>query len=440
MGSPATTHTPPGIARRAQARLDVVRDTFEASALRNRALRLWRKIGLTRVGQAALISAVVPWIAARIVAGTTLYVLAYGTVAIVGSAFFLAPRRLRLSATREGLFPRAQQGDRLEVAIKVVAEKSLSSFYLEEKVPERLGTSLRVPVARVTPGSEFSYSYGLQCARRGVFTIGPLVAITQDPLGATQRENVLAEEFELVVHPRITRVSDRPLTRLYEDPPIRPPVSRPWPSGMEFYGMREFRPGDDLRRVVWRATARTGKIMVSEAEQGITDHITLVLDTDRGSHTRDGDISETFEQAVSACASLGVRHLAEGYEVRCEANAGPLSRPIRGANRSVPFLDVMSRVELDRAPLSAVLRRLVADPRRDAHTIVITPRLSPEDAGLAKLLVDKGVSLTVVGIVADEDAGENFAQAAAIGAHVAPVHIGEDLAAALNHDMRITLR
>ena len=428
------------VARRVQTRVDVVRDAVEVSRLRRTLAAAWQRLGLTRTGQAAVVASVVPWVAARIVAGTTLYILAYGTIAVVASAYFLAPRRLRITATREGLFPRAQQGDRLEVEIRLVAERGLSSFKVEEQVPERLGTSLRVPIAKVGAGQEFTYSYSLQCGRRGAYRIGPLVAITQDPIGVSQRQTVLAEPFELLVHPRITRVSDRPLTRLYEDPPIRPPVSRPWPSGMEFYGMREFRPGDDLRRVVWRATARTGRIMVSEAEQGITDHLTLVLDTDRGGHSRDGEGSDSFEQSVEACASLGVRHLVEGYEVRCEANAGPLTRALRGGDRSTAFLDVMARVELDRTPLAAALRRLVGDPRRDAHTILITPRLTREDTALVKLLIDKGVSLTVIGIVGDDTDEDTFGQAAALGAKVAPLRIGEDLAAALNHDHRVGLR
>ena len=65
--------------------------------------------------------------------------------------------------------------------------------------------------------------------------------------------------------------------------------------------MREYKPGDDLRRIVWRASARTGKFLVREAEQGITDKITIILDTDRGSHSRDGEVlSESFEAGVRA--------------------------------------------------------------------------------------------------------------------------------------------
>ena len=149
-------------------------------------------------------------------------------------------------------------------------------------MPEKLGPP-GPGARRAAPGrSAVSHKLHLRCARRGVYEIGPLVAITSDPLGLMQRENEVAPTFELLVHPRIEEVSDRPLTRQFEDPPIRPPVSKPFPTGFEFYGMRDYKPGDDLRRIVWRASARMGKLMVREAEQGITDRITIILDTDRG--------------------------------------------------------------------------------------------------------------------------------------------------------------
>ncbi len=391
--------------RRAQERLDRIRDDLRIAALRARVRDIARRSGLTRTGGLALVAAIVPWVVARVVAGTALYVFAYTTILLVLAAVLLAPRRLRLTAERTGLYPRAQEGDRLEVTVTITAARGLSSFQVEERLPERLGTSVRVPIARVRAGGEFRHSYGIHCARRGVYTVGPLVAIAQDPVGVAQRETVLAEPFELLVHPRVSRVSDRPLTRLFEDPPIRPPVSRPWHAGLEFLGLRDFRPGDDLRRVVWRAMARTGRVMVREAEQGITDHITLILNTDRGVHSREGDHSESFETAVRACASLGVRHLTDGYEIRCETNRGPLPR------------------------------RLLADPRRDAHTILITPRLSAEEQALLKLLTDRGVSMTVVAVIWQEEDADALGRAAVLGCQVAPVRIGEDLTAALAHDI-----
>src|SRR5205823_9654444 len=211
------------------------------------------------------------------------------------------------------------------------------------------------------------------------------------------RGALLSSPSQLPPHPRTARVPARPPSRQFEDPPIRPPVSKPWPSGLEFYGMREYVPGDDLRRIVWRATARTGKVMVREAEQGITDHITLLLDTDRGSHSRDGEgLSESFETGIRVAASLGVRHLRDGYELRCETNGGPLVRPLRGAGSQLMLLDALARLELDRKPLSDVIMRLVTNARRDAHNVLITPRLGQLEASQLKLLLNTGVLVLVV--------------------------------------------
>ena len=68
------------------------------------------------------------------------------------------------------------------------------------------------------------------------------------------------EPVDVIVHPTTDAIFDRPLTRMWEDPPFRPPVSQPWPQGFEFYGMRDYVPGDDPRRIVWTAAARTGQV------------------------------------------------------------------------------------------------------------------------------------------------------------------------------------
>jgi uncharacterized protein (DUF58 family) len=418
--------------RTRRERLDALFAAIEPRAVRRRALELERRIGVTRSGQIALIGAVMVWILAFIVAGTAMYLFAYGIVLLLVVSYAIAPRRLKLQGERTGLYPRAREGDRLEVELTLVAQRSVSTFVLEERVPERLGSIVKLPITKLTRGAEVAHHYSLRCGRRGVYQIGPLVAVASDPLGLSERETIVTEPFELLVHPRIEVVSDRPLTRQFEDPPIRPPVSKPWPSGLEFYGMREYKPGDDLRRIVWRATARTGTVMVREAEQGVTDHVTVLLDTDRGAHSRDGeDLSESFETAVRAVGSLAVRHLREGYQVKIETNAGGLTRHLRGAKSQLPMLDALARVELDRTPLSAGLRRQVAFPSRDAHNILVTPRLGPGEAAQLRLLLNTGVSVLVVALLWDDENADTMGRAAALGCQVVGVRPGEDLGRAL---------
>ena len=61
-------------------------------------------------------------------------------------------------------------------------------------------------------------------------------------------------------------------------------------------------------------------------------------------------------------ASLGVKHLRDGYELRTETNAGPLTRPLRGAGSQLMLLDSCSRLELSRAPLVEAFTRMLARP------------------------------------------------------------------------------
>jgi len=422
--------------RGVRSRVDRVRDALGPKEVRRRFLRLQRKLGITRSGQIAIFGSITLWFMARVVAGTAMYLFAYGAILLVVVAYLIAPRRLGLTGERAGLFPRVQEGDRLDVELKLTAKRRLSTFILEERLPERLGKPVKVPITTLASGAQVSHYYSLRAARRGVYQVGPLVGVAGDPLGLAQRETIVAEPFELLVHPRVELVSDRPLTRQFEDPPIRPPVSKPWPSGLEFYGMREYTPGDDLRRIVWRASARTGKIMVREAEQGITDKITVILDTDRTYHSNDGEgLSESFEAGIRAAASVGVRHLREGYEVKCEANGGRLVRPLRGPNQQLLLLDALARVELDREPLAACIMRLLSNAQRDAHNILITPHLAAREAAQLKLLLNTGVSVMVVALLWSEESAAILGTAAALGCQVVGVHPGQDLSTALAHGM-----
>ena len=446
-GVPGTTRSrPPRVSgpkrgprgiRGLRQRADLAREEISSSKVRRRFQAIKRFLGITRYGAIAALAGVVLWILARIVAGTAMYLFAYGVVLLIIVAYLIAPRKLKLTGERSGLFPRVHEGDRLDVEVRLTAKRGVSTFVLEEKLPERLGRTVKVPITRLGSGKTVSHFYSVRAARRGVYNVGPLVAVKGDPLGLVERETLVAEPFELLVHPRIELVSDRPLTRQFEDPPIRPPVSKPWPSGLEFYGMREYVPGDDLRRIVWRASARTGKIMVREAEQGITDKITIILDTDRGAHSRDaGGVSESFEAGIRVSASLGVRHLREGYEIKTETNGGPLTRKLRGADKQMVLLDAHARVELSRFPLSEVIRRMLSSAaNRDAHNILITPRLGREEAGSLSLLLKTGVSVLCVALMWDEDAENTVATAASLGCQVVGLHPGQDLSSALAADM-----
>jgi uncharacterized protein (DUF58 family) len=403
-----------------------------ATALPRRLLgEIQRSTALSAGGAGALALAILLWGIGRWVAGTPLYLMAYGSVILIAIAWVASRRPLAVLGVRSTVRPRVREGEAINVVVTLTAQRPVSNLLLEERLPAELGQTALLPVARLTPKEEFSTEYQVTCWRRGAYRIGPLVARYGDPVGLTIREQEIAGEFEVLVHPAVERVSDRPLTRQFEDPPIRPPVSKPWPSGLEFYGMRDFRPGDDLRRIVWRAVARTGRIMVREAEQGITDRITLVVNTNRAGYDSAADFSPAFETAVRAAASLGVRHLADGYAVTVEVNRGRLTVPLRGGRTQLELLDALARLTMDREPLAGALRRLIANNQRDAHNVLITPTLTREEAGQLRVLLEKGVSVLAVVLAYREGFEEAAHNAAAVGCQVVEVRPNVSLAEAL---------
>jgi uncharacterized protein (DUF58 family) len=391
--------------------------------------------GLTSSGMVLAGVAVGAWVLGYVVGGRPLYVLAYCCVAVLGLSWLIGRRPLPLEGVRSVARPRLREGETLEMDVSLTATRRLATFILEERVPPLLGQNARLPVATLDAGDAVTQQYTLDCWRRGVYELGPLVARWGDPFGLTERELVLAEPFELLVHPAVEEVHDRALTRLWEDPPVRPPVSKPWPTGMEFYGMRNYEPGDDIRKIVWRVFGRTGALMVREAEQGITDRVVLVLDQNSRNHSRDGDISESFEAAVRVAGSLGVQHLKEGYSVVLEGTERTLAGPLRGGNSRIVLLDALARVATNRDPLSAALARVVADPRRDAHIAIVTAELDDDALGRIQLLLDRGIHVLVAAVIWDELAAESLARATSMGASVVELRPGTPMALAFRREV-----
>lgn len=396
--------------------------------------RFTAKTGITASGAVVLTIAVLAWVIAKLFGGKPLFMMSYGLLGVFLVAYALGRRTLPLEGVRSDSRPRLAEGETIAIDVALTAQRRLSTFILEEHVPYELGVPARVPIASVDAGESVGHSYRLTLARRGAYTLGPLVARSGDPLGFSQREQVLCEPFEVIVHPSVEPVQDRPLTRMFEDPPIRPPVSKPWPSGLEFYGMREYTPGDDLRRIVWRAYARTGKLLVRESEQGITDKITIVVDQNRKSHSK-GAVSESFETAIKAAASLGVRHLREGYAVTLEGNAKREAPALRGGNAQTVFLDTLARLDLQEESLAEPITRLLSDPSRDNHIVVLTPHLDQASAGRLRLLVERGASVLVAAIIWDEAGHDTLGTAAALGCQIVEIHPGAPLAAAFRHEV-----
>lgn len=379
--------------------------------------RAQRAVGLTTAGVVVVVGSMLSWGLARLQGGRTLFLLVYGAVVVVLIARFMGRKRLDLEATRSSLPPRLQQGQQVDIDLSVVASRRVGVFVMQEHLHPHLGRERRLPVAGLAGGAEVTHRYTITPRLRGVYGVGPLNAVWTDPFGLTSRTTELLPATEVVVHPSIEPVHDRPLTRQWEDPPVRPPESKPWPSGFEFYGMRDYVRGDDLRRVVWKAVARTGRVLIRESEQGITDKTLIHLDTDRDEHSP-GEPSDTFEAAVRTAASLAVHHLKDGFSVLLATNDGPLGPARRGEPGRLPMLDDLARVQRTGTPLGEGVDTLVRSARTDLHTIVVTPHLDDRAAARLKLVIDRGTRVVLVVLTWEETSPRTIAFASSLGCQV----------------------
>ena len=391
-----------------------------------------RRISLTVTGGATVVLVVVGWILARLVASKTMYLIVYACLLGVGVAWFVARRRLSLEVDRSEIPTRMREGQSQPVRLKVRARRRVSTVLVTEQLHPSLGARVDIPVAALGRGQELDHGYDLAPRRRGIYRIGPTVATWSDPFGLTTHTQVLSEPSELIVHPRVEVVHDRVLTRMWEDPPVRPPVSKPWPVGFEFYGMRDYVPGDDIRRVVWAQVAKTGRMLVRESEQGITDRVVIFCDNSRERHSPEMP-SETFETAIRVAASLACRHLDDGFSVSVISADGQQLRELRGAAARLTVLDHLAALQLtDQSPDEAI-RSLAGYARTRAHMLVVTPHVHASSATQLRLLIERGAGVVVANVMWDETDPLALSRAAAVGASVVTIPAGASLEGAFSH-------
>ena len=386
--------------------------------------RLEHTVGVTPAG-VVVAALVVPVLAlGRALGSPSVFLLGYGTIAVLGLSRLLARRRLSVEAERSTLPTRIRVDQPIEVQLRISAKRRLATVVLEEGLDESFGNAVRLPVAVLPVGESLEHGYRFTARRRGVFQVGPLVAEWSDPFGLTRKRLQIAPAETVIVHPNVESVQDRITSREWEDPPIRPPQSKPWPSGFEFYGMRDYVSGDDPRRIIWTASAKTDdRYLVRESEQGITDRVTLLLDNDQEHHTT-GDPSETFERAVRAAASLGVKHLSDGFSVTLDANGARLAKALRGPRARIPLLDRLSEVQLDTVPLARSLERLTLDRQRNTHNVLITPYLDGDAARRIRILVERGTSVLLVLLLWEDTDSAMIHRAGGLGCNVVELRAG----------------
>ena len=326
----------------------------------------------------------------------------------LASLFFLAnvwglPETVEVKLKRR-IVPDQTFGDEditVEQHIENMDKTSLVNLELveiisEKKITPRRGTNKTMASLGAFEKQELDFEF--PSPPRGNYQIGPLILRARDPYGFYMVERKLGPET-LSVIPRPERITGAQL---------RPRHVLAWPGtipsrsmgiGTEFYSMRKYVPGDDPKRINWKASARQNELIVNETEaERITD-VMVVLDTDVTIFEEAED--ELFERGIRAAASMASLLLRQGNRVGLILQGGERgSLPVGfGKRHERRILYLLAEAKPGRPTVStSYVMTLLAGrmlPSR-SQIVIISPLLEPEIREGVNQLAQAGYKMLVV--------------------------------------------
>ncbi len=299
---------------------------------------------------------------------------------------------VRLSLDRD----RALEGDEVTATIELSSSARVDRFELLVPLPEELSSDEGGARALLLPpGDAHEIELKLRCERWGAFSIGPVLFRARDVLGLRSWEGEAGEPQALRVYP-----SEETLQSLL--PPLETQVfagnqvSRARGEGIEFADLREWQPGDRMRRVNWRATALRGALWVNEQYPERNTDVVLFLDTfaEVRAHGR-----STNDRAVRAAATLAHGYLQRKDRVGLVGFGGYLTwlLPESGTRQLYAIIDTLLTSDIVHS--YAVRGVEVLPPRTlpaKALVLAITPLLDDRTAAALLDLRARGYDLIVV--------------------------------------------
>ncbi len=279
--------------------------------------------GLTTRGRSFLAAGLAVVVAAMMTSESDLLRVGVLLVALpLLSALVVARTRYRLSSRRRLGAARTAAGQEASVTLRLenISRLPTGLLLVEDKVPYVLGSRPRFVLDRVEPRGRREVSYVVRSDVRGRYALGPLSIRLTDPFGMCELQRSFAARDTLVVTPPVAALPSIALSGEWTG--SGESRSRSLASaGDDDAGIRDYRQGDDLRRVHWRSTARLDKVMVRREEQPWQARASMLLDSRSSAHGGEGPGS-SFEWAITASAAIGVHLLKHGYHVRLTTDTG----------------------------------------------------------------------------------------------------------------------
>ncbi|MQA27792.1 MAG: DUF58 domain-containing protein [Micromonosporaceae bacterium] len=338
--------------------------------------------GLTTRGRSFLAAAAAAGLSALFLGEQDLLRVAVLLVAVpLLAVIAVAGSRYRLTCSRVLQPRRVPMGSAARVVLRLQNTTGFptGTLLLEDRLPYALGSRPRLVLERLGARHSSSVAYAVRAESRGRYEIGPLRVRLTDPFGLCELVRSFPAVSQLTVIPQVHPLPAIRIAGEYAgagESRTRSVAVH----GEDDAATREYRHGDDLRRVHWRSTARVGELMVRREEQPWESRATVVLDPRLTAHRGEGPAS-SFEWAVSAVASIAVHLRHGGYKLRL----------VTDAQAAADFTD------LDESGLGAVLDHLAeVRPDPDLQIGALVDQVRQHDQG--------GLVVAVLGLMTEQEA------------------------------------
>lgn len=262
----------------------------------------------------------------------------------------------------------------VHLTVEATGALGLGPVLLTDRVPRELGRSPRLALGGGAQHRTRAVAYTITPRMRGRYTIGPLEISHTDPFGAVRRRRKMPGTGRLLVLPTFEPISVLP-TGVQRVGIVRhsPLVGH----GDEFFALRAYEEGDDLRKIHWPTSMRSEQLFIRQEEILAEPRALIVLDTTAAKHRGRGPTA-SLEAAVSACASVGVLALRRRMRLELVTPEGSLFSRTPSEQQLLEALAIVgpSKGHGVAAALERANRRRAGRP---ALIVVITPELRADE-------------------------------------------------------------
>ncbi len=256
-----------------------------------------------------------------------------------------------------------------------------------DHVPDGLSMEYLPQTLELRPGEHSELGYRLRPLRRGHFSFSRCEIHLPSPFGLWSAKRIIEAEDATRVYPDFARLYGAELLGVdnwLSQLGVRQRQRRGL--GLEFHQLREFRDGDSLRQIDWKATARQRTPIAREYQDERDQQVVFMLDCGRRMRSQDDELSH-FDHALNACLLLSYVALRQGDAVGLCTFAGNHPRyltPVKGSGQLNLLLNAVYDLDTTRrtADYQAAVSELLARQKRRALVIMVTNLRDEDDETL----------------------------------------------------------